>query len=185
MYVDRTDHGDSYGDYSASPKYKHRTCITGKRGPAGDSSVITWNTTVATAAEEQGAKHKVSGGIPAGAITLATVGPFTIRGYCTTGDGVVFADTDVVSGQDGSSFAWDDTVDAGNFNSGNDEEASNSASSDDPSDPDFANENSTGDFSVSTADQTTAFTGFANNGVFLNGADGPACSFTGYLVLEK
>jgi hypothetical protein len=42
-----------------------------------------------------------------------------------------------------------------------------------------------GEFSVSTADQKTAFTGFATNGVYIQGPTGPACSFTGYLVLEK
>jgi hypothetical protein len=47
VYVDRRDGGDSYGDYSADPTYGNKVCITGKRGPAGDSSVITWNKTVA------------------------------------------------------------------------------------------------------------------------------------------
>ena len=53
-----------------------------------------------------------------------------------------------------------------------------------PGSPGFVSDYQNGDFQVSTADQKTAFTGFASNGVYLNGADGPACSFQGYVVLE-
>ncbi len=183
VYVDRRDGGASYGDISVIPKYNHKVCITGKRGPAGDTSVITWNKTVAVAATIYGAKRKVNGGLPPGAITLATVGPFTVRGYCVVVEGTE-AVTDVVSGQDGSSFAWGDNYFSGDFNSGNDQQASNQASGSSQS-PDFVNEYSSGDFSVSTGDQKTAFTGFANNGVFINGPEGPACSFTGQLVVEQ
>ncbi|HUZ16222.1 MAG TPA: hypothetical protein VMU72_08600 [Gaiellaceae bacterium] len=182
VYVDRKDGGDSYGDLSAQSKYGHKTCIVGKRGPAGNTSVITWNKTVAVGATIYTGKRK-AGGLPAGAIVLATVGPFTVRGYCNAIEGTS-AVTDVVSGQDGSSFAWGDNYLSGDFNSGNDQQASNSANGSSNS-PDFVNEYSGGDFSVSTGDQKTAFTGFANNGVYIDGPNGPACSFTGYLVMEK
>jgi hypothetical protein len=89
-----------------------------------------------------------------------------------------------VSAQNSASFAWDDEVRAGDFNSGDDERASNAAVGG-SQDPDFVTEYENGEFSVSTADQKTAFTGFATNGVYIQGADGPACSFTGYLVVEK
>jgi len=178
VYVDRKDAGDSYGDLSTQAKYGHKTCIVGKRGPAGNTSVITWNKTVATPSVPT-AKHF---GSSAHFVDLATVGPFTVRGYCSAPDNTE-AVTDVLSAQDGSSFAWGDNYLPGSFNSGNDQRASNFADGSSQN-PDFVNEYNSGDFSVSTADQKTAFTGFANNGVYMNGADGPACSFTGYLVVE-
>lgn len=184
VYIDHTHKGSSYGDVSTSPRYGNKICIAGKQGPAGDSSVITWNKTVATATSPQGAKRKVTGSLSGGTV-LATVGPFTIRGYCTTGDGYINAATRVVSGQAGSSFTRGGTTDAGTFNSGASEQASESASSNDPAVADWANESDSGDFSVSTADNKTAFTGSANDGVYMNGADGPNCSFSGYVVLEK
>ena len=181
VYVDRKDKGQSYGDLSVLPKYHHKVCIVGKPGPAGDSSVITWNKTVATAASP-GAKRRAGGLLPPGAVDLATVGPFTIRGFCTQPDNVR-AVTDVISGKDGSSFAWDDSSYPGTFNSGNDQPASTAANGSSQS-PDFQNEQTIGDFAASTGDSTTSFTGSANNGVYLNGPNGPACSFSGYVVVE-
>ncbi len=179
VYVDRKDGGDSYGDLSADPKYGHKTCIAGKQGPAGDTSVVTWNKTVATPSAPTAKRF----GSAAHFVDLATVGPFTVRGYCSSGEGVE-AVTDVLSAQDGSSLAWGDNYYSGDFNNTDDHQASN-PSDGSPQSPDFVNEYDSGDFSVSTADQKTAFTGFANNGSYIQGADGPACSFTGYLVMEK
>jgi len=179
VYVDRTHGGSSYGDLSVIPKYNHKVCIAGKRGPAGNSSVISWNKTVATPA---GVGAKRFGSV-SHSVDLAKVGPFTVRGYCSSPDGIG-AVTDVLSAQDGSSFAWDDSVSAGSFNSGSDLKASNWAYGSAQS-PGYATEYSNGEFSVSTADMKTAFTGFATNGVYLNGPNGPACSFQGYIVLEK
>ncbi len=179
VYVDRTDGGDSYGDLSLVPKYGHRTCIVGKRGPAGASSVVTWNTTIATPSVPVAPRP----GSPRHSVDLAKVGPFTVRGYCDGGDGVR-AITDVISAQDGSSFAWDDTVYAGDFNSNNDQPASNAAIGSTQS-PAYTTEFGNGEFSASTGDQKTAFTGFAENGVYIQGPEGPACSFIGHLVIEN
>jgi hypothetical protein len=178
VYVDRTDGGDSYGDLSVLPKYNHKTCIVGKRGPAGSSSVITWNTTVATPSAPLAGRP----GAQAHSVDLAKVGPFTVRGYCQGGDGVR-AITDVLSSQDGSSFDWDDSMYAGDFNSGSDRQASNGAIGS-PQNPDYTTETGNGEFSVSTGDQKTAFTGWAENGVYIQGPNGPACSFIGHLVIE-
>jgi hypothetical protein len=180
VYVDRRHSGVSYGDVSVVPKYAHRVCIVGKRGAAGDTSVVTWNQTIATPGSLPTARR---GTVGPNTINLATVGPFTVRGYCATGEGTV-AYTDVFSAQDGSSMAWGGNHYSGNFNSGDSRPASTVASGSVQS-PDFVNEYPDGDFSVSTGDQTTAFTGFANNGVYINGPEGPACSFTGYLVVDK
>lgn len=180
VYVDRKNGGDSYGDVSVVPKYKNKVCIAGKRGPAGDTSVISWNKTVATPSGPPAAKR---GGPIGNFVDLAKAGPFTVRGYCATGEGIE-AYTNVLSAQDGSSFAWDDTTYPANFNSGTNLHASNFAFGG-PQSPAFVTEYTNGEFSVSTSDQKTAFTGFATNGVYIQGSEGPACSFTGYLVLEK
>jgi hypothetical protein len=178
VYVDHVHGGSSNGDLSVNKKYGHETCIEGKRGPAGNSSVVTWNKTVAT--------PSVAGAKPFGSsahfVDLAKIGPFTIRGYCSASEGVA-AVTHVLSTQDGSSLAWDDSVLAGSFNSGDDTQVSNIASGNTQS-PGFATEYGNGEFSITTADQKTAFTGWATNGVYLNGAEGPACSFIGHIVLE-
>jgi hypothetical protein len=182
VYVDRHNPGDSYGDVTVIPKYKNRICIVGKRGAAGDSSVITWNKTVAEAPAPPSARH-VKSGFSGNTVDLAKVGPFTVRGYCASSEGVE-AYTNVLSAQDGSSFAWDDNEQAGSFNNGDNERASNYAEGS-AQDPSFVTEYENGEFAVSTNDQKTAFTGFSSNGVYIQGADGPACSFTGYLVVEK
>ena len=180
VYIDRSSIGDSYGDVTVTPKYGHKTCITGKRGPAGDSSVITWNRTVATPSQI-GAKRY---GVAAHFVDLATVGPFTVRGYCSAPSTNVLATTDVRSAQDGSSLAWDDSSYPGSFNNGDDRQASNVANGTTQS-PSFVTEYTNGEFSVSTSDQKTAFTGFATNGVYIQGPEGPACSFIGHLVVEQ
>jgi hypothetical protein len=183
VYVDHTHPGSSYGDYSADPKYGHKTCITGKRGPAGDTNVITWNMTVAQPIAPPTNERWSGKGFPAGAVDLAKVGPFTIQGLCESGEGVGAA-TLIKSSADGSFLAWDGSSYNGNFNSGNVDLVSNWAVGV-PGEPDFINEGTYGDFSVSTGDNTTAFTATASEGVYMNGADGPACSFIGHLVIEN
>jgi hypothetical protein len=182
VYVDRHNGGSSYGDVSVVPKYMNKTCIVGKRGPAGDSSVITWNKTVATAPAPPAAP-RVGSGLLANDVDLAKVGPFTVRGFCSN-NGSVQAQTRVLSAQDGSSFAWDDSTYPADFNNGSNVQASNIATGL-PQSPSFVTEYNNGEFSVSTPDQKMAFTGFASNGVYIQGATGPACSFIGHLVVEN
>ena len=190
VYVDRTHGGDSYGDVSVIPKYNHKVCIAGKdgkRGPAGadgDTSVITWNKTVAEPTQLPLAPRNAGlGGPPPTAVDLVTVGPFTVKGVCEAGEGVEAA-TYVSSSQDGSFLTWNNNFYNGTFNSGNTIFVSGWATGG-PQSPAWVNDGPRGDFSVSTADNTTAFTAFANEGVYMAGANGPACSFTGYLVVEN
>jgi hypothetical protein len=182
VYVDRRNGGASYGDVSVAPKYKNKVCILGKRGPAGDSSVVTWNKTIATPSAPPSVPRK-AGGFSGNTVVLATVGPFTVKGYCAAPEGVE-AYTNVASAQDGSSLAWDDSMYAGNFNTGNEHGVSNFAFGA-PGQPSLTTEYNNGEFTVSTSDQATAFTGWASNGVYIQGADGPACSFIGHLVVEN
>jgi hypothetical protein len=182
VYVDRSSPPDSYGDLTVVPKYGHKTCIVGKKGADGNSTVITWNKTVATPAAPIGAKHRGFGSVQH-YVDLATVGPFTVRGYCGSSDGV-YAETDVLSAQDGSSLAWDDSMYAGNFNSGDGHRVSNYANGGTDS-PSLVTEYQNGEFTATTGDQKTALTGFAGNGVYIQGSEGPACSFIGHLVIEN
>ena len=92
--------------------------------------------------------------------------------------------TRVLSAQDGSSFAWDDNSDPADFNNGESLQASNFANGSIQS-PSFVTEYTNGEFAVSTADQKMAFTGWAANGVYIQGPAGPACSFIGHLVVEN
>jgi hypothetical protein len=179
VFIDRVDPPDSYGDLSVSPKYGNKTCIVGKRGAPGTTTVVPWNKTVATPVPID-AKHPVN---PVHYVDLATVGPFTVRGYCDSANGV-FAETDLISAQDGSSLAWSDNVWATDFNNGDSHRVSNVANgfSDAPS---LVTEYNSGEFTATTGDQKTAITGFAGNGVYVQGPNGPACSFVGHLVIEN
>jgi hypothetical protein len=89
----------------------------------------------------------------------------------------------VLSAQDGASFAWDDNSEPTDFDNGDNEQASNFANGSSQS-PSFVTEYQDGEFAVASNDQATAFTGWAANGVYIQGPDGPACSFIGHLVLE-
>jgi hypothetical protein len=53
--------------------------------------------------------------LPQGEVTLATVGPFTVVGFCGSGEGD-FAETDFMMTQDGSFLQWDDEQFNGDFN---------------------------------------------------------------------
>ena len=109
-------------------------------------------------------------GCRANFVDLAKVGPFTVRGYCALSQGVE-AYTDVLSAQNGSSLAWDDSNAVANFNSGDVRQASNAAHGSTQT-PDFEAEYDNGEFTVSTGDQKTAFTGWATNGVYIQGPMG-------------
>ena len=158
---------------------KGATGATGPQGPAGPaggpgtaapSNIVTWNTTIAT------------GGIDGpNTATLATVGPFTVIGSCASGEGTG-AETDLTTSQDGSSLVWYDSNYPGNFNNDGPYTVSDSASGV-PGSPGYWGPDY-GPFSATSADGTTAITGSATNGVYVQGADGPACSFSGYLVKD-
>lgn len=140
--------------------------------------MVTWNTTIAV------------GGTPPGSpkedpteVTLATVGPFTVVGYCGNVESTQ-AETDLVTTQDGSSLQWDDEQHNGIFNNDGPYQVSQDANGS-PGNPDWIGP-SAGDqaneFAAISADGKTSITGFPNEGVYVQGAQGPACTFTGYLV---
>lgn len=110
---------------------------------------------------------------PAGEVTLATIGPLTVIGFCgSDGIGDVFAETD-------------DEQFNGDFSNDGLYEASDDAQSDDPSNPQWIGPSafdSANEFAAQSADGSTSITGFPNEGVYVEGATGPTCSFSGYLT---
>ncbi len=209
VYVDRKDGGDSYGDLSAIPKYGHKLCIVGKRGskgaqgatgapgpkgdtgakgdtgdqgppgPPGSTNTVTWNTTVATAGADFA--H-------ANTVTLATVGPFTLTGYCYlfNGDaGQYSAETYITTSQDGASLRdyFTNNNYPGNFDIATGPVQVGTGAYVDGSGVDWEPAYD-GKFGVDDGTGTTVFLGAPNNGVFIQGASGPTCSFSGDLVKE-
>lgn len=147
---------------------------TGAAGAPGSSGMVTWNATVAT------------GGIDdPNTVTLATVGPFTLIGECFGGEGTS-AETDLTTSQDGSFLQWDDEQWDGNFNNDGPYFVSQDANGD-PGGPDWIGptaDDSPNEFAAQSADGSTTISGSPNEGVYVQGPDGPACSFSGYLVKD-
>jgi hypothetical protein len=152
----------------------------GKEGPAGPegvSGVLRWRTTVATAG-----KSKTE---PA-TVTLATVGPFTVTGHCYE-EGTNTAAATYISTTEKGSFAQgysgegsEEPLEAGEDLQISEDVAEGKTSTH------TANYRSPddGSWGAETADGSATLNGFGNQGVWLQGESGPACSFAGYLVTE-
>jgi hypothetical protein len=69
---------------------------TGATGPQGPSHIVTWS--------QSGVPAGAGGASGTGVVTLATVGPFTILGKCTTDGTNVFAQNYIRTSQNGSSL---------------------------------------------------------------------------------
>jgi hypothetical protein len=147
----------------------------GASGGSG-SGLVTWRTTVQTAGASPSA--------PA-IVTLATVGPFTITGECySDGQGNTDGGTYLQTSETNSSVedngeytplsASDgptdiDTTDASGTTVGNEE--------------DFEGADG-GTWAAESANGSIAIQGLAAQGVWMQGASGPACSFSGFLVSQ-
>lgn len=164
------------------------TGATGAPGAPGPSSIVQWDKTVQT----PGTYSSPNGTV------LATVGPFTILGYCYVGDGTpgyeddengqTYATTDATTSQNNSAlsaYSAQEDVDPFNASSGAFEvsESGEAPNTDDPSEPAFVGPYD-GSFALSTANGSTVVNGFPNQGVYMQGASGPACSYSGYLVKQ-
>jgi hypothetical protein len=117
---------------------------------------------------------------------LAKVGPFTVTGYCYVNTTTTAAATYIATSEKGS-YAQG--------YSGMGSEAALAVEepvqiSDDKPEGLTATHVATftsaddGSWGGQTADGSLTFNGFANQGVWLSGESGPACSFSGYLVTE-
>jgi hypothetical protein len=149
----------------------------GSRGPEGVSGLDRWRTTVATPG-----KTKEEAAI----VVLATVGPFTVEGHCYEEGTNTAAATYIRTSETGS-------VAQGYFAQGSETPlkagedlqisedtalgitATHEAKFDSPDD---------GSWGAVSHDNSVSLNGFGSQGVWLQGESGPACSFSGYLVIE-
>jgi hypothetical protein len=119
----------------------------------------------------------------ANTVTLATAGPFTVDGYCYENGTNTVAESYISTSQDNSAMNdyWqssyvpfntsDGFVVIGNSASG--DTATNTMAWEGPYD---------GSTAAVSADGATAVNIFVGQGVWMQGATGPACSFSGFLV---
>jgi hypothetical protein len=149
---------------------------TGPQGPAGPSNVVSWNTTIATAGADFA---------DANTVTLATVGPFTLKGYCYDSGPSTKAETYISTSQDNSYMSdfWQSDQIPFNASAGFVEIGLSMGGETATHAFGF-----TGPFEGSTAavsgDGATAINILTNVGVWMQGANGPACSFSGFLVKD-
>jgi len=142
------------------------------------SRMTFWNKSVATAAGTDPASGN--------SVVLAKDGPFTITGKCwndgTSTDSSTFIQTskDGAFAQGYSSNGSDSTPlnAADGAEQMNDDEAAGTTAT---NSPDFYGPND-GTWAATSADGKTVLNGTSNQAVWLKGASGPACSFSGFIV---
>jgi hypothetical protein len=159
------------------PQGKEGIGKEGPRGPEGVSGVLRWRTTVATAGKAIGEPATVE---------LAKAGPFTVTGHCYE-TGTETAAATYISTTETGSFAQgysgkgsEQPLTAGNDLQISEETAEGETATHEAN---FRSPND-GSWSAMTAGGTLSLDGFGTQGVWLQGASGPACSFSGYLVVE-
>ncbi len=169
---------------------RSRVGTTGATGPGatsgsgGSSSgstasgLVSWHTTAETAGSSPSSPTIV---------TLATVGPLTVTGECfSDGSGNTEAGTYVQTSQDGSALESGGNGETVPFDVSDgavevdDTYASGQTST---NTEDFEGADS-GTWAAESADGSTTLQGLGAQGVWMQGASGPACSFSGFLVSE-
>jgi hypothetical protein len=119
-------------------------------------------------------------------VTLATVGPFTVTGHCYEAGANTSAATYISTSEKGS-FAqgYSNQGSEEPLEAGEDLQISEDVASGETAGHE-ANYASTddGSWGAESATGSIALNGFGNQGVWLQGESGPACSFAGYLVTE-
>jgi hypothetical protein len=139
--------------------------------------VIRWRTTVATPGASSSEPHTV---------TLASVGPFTVTGHCyestTKTDAATYISTTETGSfaQGYSSRGSEEPLTAGEDLQISEETAEGTTATHEAN---FVSAND-GSWSARPANGSFALDGFGDQGVWLQGESGPACSFSGYLVVE-
>ena len=146
----------------------------GPVGPAGPGAITLIRGTIAA----PGADFA-----DAATTVLATVGPFTVTGFC-------YLDTQTPANTIAAIWlrSTDPTARMDDYNNNNDTDFSGGpneleyeSQSADPTKAHFNGPND-GTFAAMSTDLATYFTGSLSTGVFVNGATGSACQFAGFLV---
>jgi Collagen triple helix repeat (20 copies) len=149
----------------------------GKDGAEGNPHTIRWRTSVATPGASSAEPHTV---------TLASVGPFTVTGHCYESGEETDAATYIATSETGS-FAqgYDEQGSNGPLTAGDDLQISEEIAGSETAghEANFVSAND-GSWSARTAGGSLSLDGFGDQGVWLQGESGPACSFSGFLVVE-
>lgn len=151
----------------------------GKEGPQGKEGGLVgmhrWRTTIATAGATEA---------EATTVALATIGPFTITGKCYVSGADTDAMTFVSSSEEGSyGQSYEGNLPTP-LPKGEDEALTDTASGETAKHlPNLLGPND-GSWALESANGSLTINGFANQGVWLQGESGPACSFSGYAVEE-
>jgi len=167
------------------------TGATGPTGPAGKdgvagkegvSGMLRWRQTVPTAGANEA---------EATSVVLATAGPFTVTGRCWEEEEAskhimyTYSATFLSTSEAGSfAEAYDQGIEtplkANSSHQVSDATAEGQTATHEAS---FESADD-GSWGAATADGSLTLNGFGSEGVWLQGASGPACSFSGYLVTE-
>lgn len=149
----------------------------GAPGKEGVSGVLRWRTTVATAGKSEG---------EATTVVLATAGPFTVTGHCYEATTKTDAATYISTSETGSyAQGYDSEGSEKPLTAGESLQISeDTASGITATHESKFDSTDDGSWGAVSATGSLSLNGFGNQGVWLQGASGPACSFSGYLVTE-
>jgi len=149
----------------------------GDTGPFGVSGVKRWRITVAVPGP--------SSSVP-NVVTLATVGPFTITGECYISTTKTEAGTFISTSENGvfTQGYSGQGLQPQNISDGAVQISEDLASGTTATTTPAFDGPDDGSWAATTPDGQLSLNGFGNQGVYLQGASGPACSFSGYLVTE-
>jgi len=112
-------------------------------------------------------------------ITIATYGPFTLKGACTGSTGNPTAQWKIATSQDHSAFTDYENSYLSDFSaSDGDRDIEYDSTSADPSTPDMEGPYD-GTFAALSADLNTYITGSLSTGTYVGGASNPPCEFYG------
>lgn len=149
----------------------------GAAGKEGVSGVIRWRVSVAKAGKGEKEPETVE---------LAKVGPFTVTGHCYENGSRTAAATYIRTSEE-KSFAQGYSGQGKEHGMKAGEEVQ---ISEDTAEGETATHEATffsaddGSWGAETATGSVSLNGFGSQGVWLQGAGGPACSFSGYLLTE-
>lgn len=146
----------------------------GPRGIKGGAGLIRWRTTID--APGKSAKEPET-------VELATAGPFTITGHCFTSGLYTRAATYIRTSENGSyaAGAYEEKSPL-NVADGDVQMSGSAEGKTAEHEPQF--ESHEASWGAEAPNGSMALDGFANQGVWIQGASGPACSFSGFLVVE-
>jgi hypothetical protein len=141
------------------------------------NGLLRWRKTVATPGADSTHPNTVD---------LATAGPFTIVGECYITGSNTRAGTFIRTSESGDAVQGYNSLGLVPFGptDGTIQIANDIASGDTATHAEAFKSPDDGSWAAENANGTLTLDGFGNQGVYMQGASGPACSFSGFLVIE-